>query len=41
MFAIDKTGQKVTDLQQPALKLPPALDELETSFSVPRQPKFL
>jgi len=29
-FATDKTSQKVTELQQPMLKLPPALDELQT-----------
>ena len=40
MFAIDKTGLKVTDLQQPALKLPPALDELETFIFRPLAAKI-
>lgn len=40
MFAIDKPGLKVADLQQPALKVPPALDELETFIFRPLAANF-
>lgn len=40
MFATDKTGQKVTDLQQPALKVPPALYELEAFIFRPLAAKI-
>ncbi len=39
-FATDKTGQKVTELQQPVLKLPPALDELQTFIFRPLAAKI-
>jgi len=39
-FASDKTGQKVTELQQPVLKLPPVLDELQTFIFRPLAAKI-
>jgi len=39
-FATDKTGQKVTELQQPVLKLPPVLDELQTFIFRPLAAKI-
>ncbi len=39
-FATDKTGQKVTELQQPVLKQPPALDELQNFIFRPLAAKI-
>ena len=38
--ATDKTGQKVTELQQPVLRLPPALDELQAFVFCPLAAKI-
>ncbi len=39
-FATDKTGQKVTELQQPVLKQPPALNELQNFIIRPLSAKI-